>query len=101
MDPKEKSEVKNRVFPFVTDFNLGLPNIGAILKQILSLDSELCKVINPDNIFPSYRGTKTIKDLFVHSKLNRLQEEGDSANEMPESYKQGIYVSHAKTMYFM
>ena len=57
---------------------------------ILSLDSELCKVINPNNIFASYRGTKTIKDLLVHSKLSWLQEEEDLANEIPESYKQGI-----------
>ena len=88
MDHKE-AEAKDRVFPLVTDFNQGLPNIGAILnqhKQILSLDSELCKVINPDNIFPSYRGTKTIKDLLIHSKLSPLSAEEVSLTEGSNKY---------------
>ena len=62
----------DRVFPFVCDFNPGLPNVAAILnkhKHILLLDDELKDIIKPENIFASFRGTKTIEDLLVHSKL--------------------------------
>ena len=44
-------------------------------KHILHLDSELTKVIDPSNIFPSYRGAKTLRDLLIHSKLPVLGEE--------------------------
>ena len=69
--------VECREFPLVTEFNPGLPNIGSILnkhKHILHLDSRLTKVINPDKIYASYRGTRTINDLLVHSKLPPLVE---------------------------
>ncbi len=76
LDPKSTEEsTEKRVLPFVTDFNPGLPNIGAVLnkhKHILSLDSELSKAINLDNIFASYRGAKTLEDLMIHSKLPDL-----------------------------
>ena len=78
MEPKPKQEVIEKVFPFVTDFNPGLPNIGGILnknKHIINLDSDLVRVINPDNIFASYRGTNTIKNLLIHSKLPKLNED--------------------------
>ena len=71
LEPKSEHEAKKRIFPIVTDFNPGLPNIGAILsrhKYILSLDSDLGKLLKTDNIFASYRGTKTIKDIIIHSK---------------------------------
>ena len=61
-----------RCFPLVCDYNPGLPNIGGILnkhRHILDLDDDLKHVINKDNIFVSYRGTKTIKDILTHSKL--------------------------------
>ena len=38
-------------------------------KHILDLDDDLEHVINKDNIFASYRDTKTIKDILTHSKL--------------------------------
>ena len=78
LTPKDKPEQEKRVFPLVSDFNPALPNIGAILnkhKHILYLDSELTKVIDPSNIFASYRGTKTLKDLLIHSRLPLLEEE--------------------------
>ena len=64
-----------QVFPLSCEFNPSLPNIGQVIgkhKHILSLDEELTKVINPDNIFASYRGAKTIKDLLIHSKLPNI-----------------------------
>ena len=33
------------------------------------MDTELCKAINPDGIFASFRGAKTIHDKLVHSRL--------------------------------
>ena len=67
-----KDEKTYRVIPLVADFNPGLPNIGRILnshKHILRMDAELCKAINPDGIFASFRGAKTIHDMLVHSRL--------------------------------
>ena len=68
----DTSKSHNRCFPLVCDYNPGLPNIGGILnkhKHILDLDDDLKDVINKDNIFALYRGTKTIKDILTHSKL--------------------------------
>ena len=71
--PGKKLEKENdRVIPLVTDFNPGLPNIGRILnshKHILKLDPDLCKAVNPDGIFASFRGSKTIHDKLIHSRL--------------------------------
>ena len=78
LEPNVKHEHKKQVFPLVSDFNPALPNVGAILnkhKHILHLDSELTKVIDPSNIFPSYRGAKTLRDLLIYSKLPVLGEE--------------------------
>ena len=33
------------------------------------LDNELRDIIKPGNIFASFRGTKTIEDLLIHSKI--------------------------------
>ena len=77
----------DRVFPLVCDFNPGLPNIGGILnkhKHILSLDEELKKVINPEKVFASFRGTKTIEDLLVHSKLPAVEVEAVQQEEMQD-----------------
>ena len=73
----ESEQETNRVFPLVTDFNPGLPNIGRILnshKHILELDPELCTVIDPGGIFTSFRGTKTIHDKLIHSCLPLIEE---------------------------
>ena len=78
LSPKLKQSKEERVYPLVTDFNPGLPNIGAVLnkhKHILNLDSELVKVISPKSIFASYRGAKTIKDILIHSKLPMLKDD--------------------------
>ena len=61
----------------MADFNPGLPNIGGILdehRHILFLDKELCKDINPSNIFALYRGAKILKDSLIHSKLPSLND---------------------------
>jgi len=74
---KEDDSSKGRLIPLVTDFNPGLPNIGRILnshKHILRLDLELCKVIDPDGIFTSFRGTKTLHEILIHSKLPPVEE---------------------------
>ena len=66
-----------RVTPLVTDFNPGLPNIGRILnkhKHILKLDPVLMKAVQPDGIFASFRGAKTLHDILVHSKLRPSEE---------------------------
>ena len=63
---------RDRVFALVTDFNPALPNVNYILnkhKFIFDLDPEIKKAIDPDQIFASYRGVKTINDHLVHSKL--------------------------------
>ena len=51
--------------------------IGHVLhkyKYILELDKELAQVIKPSNIFASFRKSKTIQDLLVHSKLPQVEE---------------------------
>ena len=76
-EPVESEQETNRVFPLVTDFNPGLPNIGRILnshKHILELDPELCTVIDPGGIFTSFRGTKTIHNKLIHSRLPLIEE---------------------------
>ena len=81
LDSKEEAD---RVFPLVTDFNPGLPNIGKILnkhKHIIELDQALTKVINPKGIFASFRGAKTIHDMLVHSKLTPAQEQHENVME--------------------
>ena len=91
LEPKINNKAESnevRVFPLVTDFNPGLPNVGGILnkhKHILNLDSELTKVINPDKIFASFRGAKTLQDLLVHSKLPTRLVEQAHPTEMQDS----------------
>ena len=66
------SPLKPRNFPLVCDFNPDLPPIGKIVnkhKHILELDNQTARVINPRNVFVSYRGNRTIQDLLVPSKL--------------------------------
>ena len=67
------SDGNQRCFPLVCDFNPSLPPVGKILHQnkfILDVDPTLTKIIKPENIFVSYRGNKTIKDILVHSRLH-------------------------------
>ena len=73
-DDSDKAKLRpaDRCFPLVTDYNPKLPNISSILnkyKFILELDQELCKLINPKNIFGSFRRCKTLGDLLVHSRF--------------------------------
>ena len=74
----DDTSIAQKVLPLITEFNPGLPNIGQVLnkhKHILELDPNLLKAINPDNIFTSFRGAKTLQDLLIHSKLPPLQVE--------------------------
>ena len=41
------------------------------------MDPDLCKAIDPDGIFASFRGTKTIHDKLVHSRLPSLENSTD------------------------
>ena len=81
---KDTKKESKRCFPLICDFNPGLPNIGAILnkhKQILDLDECLKNVIDKDNVFASYRGTKTLKDILTHSKLRKEDVHQESTHE--------------------
>ena len=69
---------EERFFPLVCDYNPALPNVSGILakhKHIISLDSDLSKVIKPEKIFTSFRGARTIQDMLVHSKLPTVEDE--------------------------
>ena len=46
----------------------------------MKLDPELVNAINPDSIFTSFRGSKTLHDLVVHSRLPPLQAEPSSSS---------------------
>lgn len=53
----EQKSVK-RSYPLISEFNPRLPKVSKVLnkhKHVLELDSELCKIINPDSIFASFR----------------------------------------------
>ena len=81
---KDTKKESKRCFPLICDFNPGLPNIRAILnkhKQILDLDECSKKVIDKDNVFASYRGTKTLKDILTHSKLKKEDVHQESTHE--------------------
>ena len=81
---KKSKQEDARFIPLVTDFNPGLPNIGRVLnlyKHILRLDPELCKAVNPDGIFASFRGAKTIHDKLVHSRLTTLEDSTDKKSQ--------------------
>lgn len=67
------SDGNRRCFPLVCDFNPSLPPVGKIVYQnkfILGLDPALGRIVKPENVFVSYRGNKTIKDILVHSRLH-------------------------------
>ena len=86
--PEKNSEREgDRVIPLVAEL---LPNIGMILnshKHILKMDPELCKAVNPDGIFASFRGAKTLHDKLVHSRLpveETPENESESEREVVE-----------------
>ena len=89
---KKSKQEDARAIPLVTDFNPGLPNIGRVLnlyKHILRLDPELCKAVNPDGIFASFRGAKTIHDKLVHSRLTTLEDSTDEKKPEDEVHPIG------------
>ena len=49
-------------------------------KSILELDADLVKVINPKNIFVSYRGNPTLDRILAPSKLRSLNQNSDHDN---------------------
>ena len=60
------------VFPLVLDYNPVLPDIQRVIKKnvnLLSLSPELLENFPPKSIFPAYRRTKNLKDIFAHSKF--------------------------------
>ena len=86
---KNRKENESSPIPLVTDFNPALPNIGKILNQhkhILRMDPNLLKAVNPDGIFSSFRGAKTLHDMLVHSKLPGIEkivcQSGETHNEI-------------------
>ena len=89
---KENSEIDDeRVFPLIIHFNPGFPNITHILhshKYIFDLDHELKKVIKLENICVSYKGNPTLQDIFVHSKLPKLDQD-TQPNEPQQTPSQG------------
>ena len=67
----EEPSDTGRKFPLVMDFNPNLPNASILInkyKHLLDLDPTLSNVINKDNIFVSFRKSKTLKDILVHSR---------------------------------
>ena len=57
------------------------------------MDPQLVKAINPDGIFASFRGAKTLHDMLVHSKLPMSKEvtypSGESTHEDEERMRPG------------
>ena len=74
--------------PVVIDNNPELPPMNKITnkhKYLLEIDEELTKIIEPDNIFVSYRSNKTIKDLLIKNKFIDEEEEkntGENNNDI-------------------
>ena len=69
---KTNSFSNDRCFPLVTTFNPRLPNVSKFInkhKHILTLDSELSKLIQPDKVFASFRGCTTIGDTLISSRF--------------------------------
>ena len=70
-------DTDSRVFPLVTEFNPGFPNISHILnihKHLFDLDPVLKNIIKPEKIFVSFKGNPTLLDTLVHSKLPPLRD---------------------------
>ena len=62
----------SRNFPFICDFNPDLLPVGKYINKhthLLKLDHKTSTVINPDNIFVSFRGNRKIKETLERSKL--------------------------------
>ena len=76
---KENQPLK-QCLPLVIDYNPSLPPLSKIInkhKYILSLDNKLEKIINPENIFVSYRSNKTIKEILISNKLKSVENTRD------------------------
>ena len=78
----EEPSDTGRKFPLVMDFNPNLPNASIIInkyKHLLDLDPTLSSVVNKDNIFVSFRKSKTLKDILVHSRYPHKPNTTDSS----------------------
>ena len=53
------------------------------------MDPELCKPVNPDGIFASFKGAKTIHDKLVHSRLTTLDDSTDEKKPEDEVHPIG------------
>ena len=76
-----------RNFPLVIDFNPDLPPMGNFIhkhKHILDLDKSTSNIIKPSNVFVSYRGNKTIKEILSPSKLKPIEEEPSCSTTIPD-----------------
>ena len=83
--------IDSRVFPLVTEFNPGFPNITHILnshKHLFDLDPVLKSVINPEKIFVSYKGNPTLLDILVHSKLPSNEDPTPETDSLPQTLSQ-------------
>ena len=90
IDLNTDRKLNNRNFPLVCDFNPDLPPVGRIIskhKSILELDADLVKVINPKNIFVSYRGNPTLDRILAPSKLRSLNKNSDHDQNDQDSSK--------------
>ena len=70
-DPEIDSNKTDRRFPLVLDFHPSFSGASRSLnkfKHILQVDEKLCKIINPDRIFVTFRRSKTLGDQLVHSR---------------------------------
>ena len=70
-DPEIDSNKTNRWFPLVFDFHPSFSGASQSFnkfKHILQVDDKLCKKINPDRIFVTFRRSKIFDDKLVHSR---------------------------------
>ena len=103
-DHEQNSDSKDlRVFPLVTDFNPGYPNISKLIneqKYLLDLDTKLKELINPSKLFVSYRGNKTLKDLLIHSKMPSIEANPHkNLNFQPQRNETGMSCPCEKSCY--
>ena len=86
-----KLSPKKRVFPLVVEFNPHLPNVAQSInrhKNILRLDKDLVKIINPDKIFASFTQPRSLGGHLIRSTFSSSDVEG-SETELPSSSKSG------------
>ena len=64
--------INKRCYPLVTTFNPKLPDVSKVIskhKHILSLNDKIREFVNPDNIFATFRKSKTLGDILVSSRF--------------------------------